>query len=282
VYTQTAHRIANKIRLRRQVFSGTIIIVEGDTDARLYGKFISKETCEIEIAWNKENALQVNEILTSESIEGIIIIADSDFDRLEGLVHKYSNVFLTDYHDLELMLIFSPALDKVLWQYGSENKLRKIPRPRELLINAAFPIGLLRWISSKLQRNLSLDFDGIRFRKFIDKTTLEININRLVQIVVSRSIINDSIANELKPKVKELLQKGLDKSQICVGHDLVEILLIGFRRKLGSTNNLDLVSLDNALRIAYDFNCFSSSSLFSRLMEWQITNGTYKIFSSPN
>jgi ERCC4-type nuclease len=53
----TANRVANRIRLLRSQFSGAFLIVEGDTDKRIYGRFIMAETCRLEVAHSRENAI---------------------------------------------------------------------------------------------------------------------------------------------------------------------------------------------------------------------------------
>ncbi len=259
----------------------TIIIVEGYTDALLYGKFIHEDVCAIEIACNKETALEVNNILKQMGVKGIIVIIDSDFSKIEGTVFENDNVFSTDYHDLETMLIASRALAEVLRQHGSRSKIDKLKVPvLNALLNAAFPIGMLRWISSESQRNLGLKFEGLRFKSFTDKSTLNIDIRRLVVVVISRTDSCGLNARDLEDELRNLLDRDFDRLQSCVGHDLVELLLIGLRKKFGTAKKLNLEVLDKALRIAYDPNCFSSTLLYSSLRMWEQQNSGYTIFSS--
>ena len=49
--------VAAQIRLVRQVHKGSILILEGETDAKAFDRFIDPSSCAVEIAFGKENAL---------------------------------------------------------------------------------------------------------------------------------------------------------------------------------------------------------------------------------
>ena len=50
------------------------------------------------------------------------------FDILEGTVPLSQNLLFTDTHDLETMLLNSPALEKVLSEHGSETKINNFAK----------------------------------------------------------------------------------------------------------------------------------------------------------
>ncbi len=52
----TADDVANEISMSRSVFKGTYLVVEGATDARLYGKFMAEGT-KIIAACSKSNVV---------------------------------------------------------------------------------------------------------------------------------------------------------------------------------------------------------------------------------
>jgi Protein of unknown function (DUF4435) len=51
-------------------------------------------------------------ILEQRGFQGVLAIVDADFDRLVPPTYQSLNLLLTDAHDLETMLIQSPALEK--------------------------------------------------------------------------------------------------------------------------------------------------------------------------
>ena len=59
----TAHVVANTVRMKRSQFKGAIVVVEGAKDKKVYENFINKDGCHIEIAHNKDKAVDTIKIL---------------------------------------------------------------------------------------------------------------------------------------------------------------------------------------------------------------------------
>ena len=142
----------NAIRLRRSAFSGTFLLVEGSSDKVFYQRFIDKQQCKIVVVSGKPSSkyrvIKILEILDGSNFAGVLGIVDADCDRLNNIVHKSPNLLSTDTHDLETTLIKSQALDKVLFEFGSEAKIAKFGRDiRQTLTDAGIAVGYLRWIS---------------------------------------------------------------------------------------------------------------------------------------
>src|SRR6266704_6058847 len=80
--------ITNAIILKRQYPGNeflSFLMVEGDTDKKLYKRFINENRCNITITYTKSIALAVLSILEQIDFPGILVIVDTDFDALEGL-----------------------------------------------------------------------------------------------------------------------------------------------------------------------------------------------------
>ncbi len=182
----TDDREANQIRLRRSSFSGTFLLVEGSSDNVFYQRFIDKIACQIVIMVGKIRVIGVLDILERVSFHGVLGIVDADFDRLKDSVDESVNLLRTDTHDLETMLIDSPALDKVVAEFGSEEKIAKLKLDvRISLVEAGISIGYLRWVSQCDELNLT--FSDLKFSKFIDEKTLQMNELDLIQEVKNKS-----------------------------------------------------------------------------------------------
>jgi hypothetical protein len=84
------------------------------------------------------------------------------------------------------MLIKSPALEKVVAEFGSEEKISHLNQDvREVLLKIAISIGYLRYISQFDKLNLT--FNGITFSKFIDEKNWQFNELKLIQEVKNKS-----------------------------------------------------------------------------------------------
>ena len=70
----TGDRIANKIRQMRSQHQGSFLIVEGDTDARLYKNLVDSTKCHVENGYTKDKAVEALNILEKDTFEGVIAI----------------------------------------------------------------------------------------------------------------------------------------------------------------------------------------------------------------
>ena len=282
----TANDVANGIRMTRTQFRGTFLIVEGQTaDLRIYKRLIDPEQAQVTPAHNKNNALAALEILENTNFLGVVAIVDADFWRLEGVEPTSPNLFITDTHDLETMLLESPSLEKLLDEFGSEQKITNFIAInkmdlRQALLAAARPIGYLRWAS---QRNdLSLKFEGIVFSQFLSRDTLGIDPGELIQEVKNKSRRQNLNENDLRDKIDELTDSKHNSWDICCGHDLVGILSFGLYRVLGSNQRREVEPevLEKFLRAGYESTYFLSTQLYQSLRGWEASNLPFRIFST--
>jgi hypothetical protein len=274
--------IANNVRMHRTQFAGSYLIVEGSKDGRLYANHIDLSACHIVIARNKQNAIGTLEILNEAGFAGVLAIADSDFDNLERKTYSSSDLILTDHHDLECMLFYSPAFGKVLSEFGSEEKVKKFESQcgtdlRAVIVNAGCVLGALRLVS--LRNNLGLDFKGLVFSNFVTAETLAVDLPRLVRAVKNNSKKHLLDVDELREHVEELLRIGHDPLQVCVGHDLVHIFALALRKVIGSNNAIDVRAevLEKILRLSYEQGFFRSTNLHSAICQWERNNPHFKV-----
>jgi hypothetical protein len=281
----TAYDIANDIRMTRSQHSGTFLIVEGEMgDLRVYGRLVDSELCQIIPAYGKENAINALEILEKDDFAGVLAIVDADFWRLEGRKPSSQNLFITDTHDLETMILKSPVLEeKLLAEYGSAQKIENFIRRHgqnfhQVLLDIGRPIGYLRWIS--LRQNLSLEFEGINFGRFINQRTLVLDIPQLVKTVKNKSGRPDLIEGDLQNAIDEVTEPDHDPWDVCVGHDLICILSLGLRNVLGSNNANDVKPelLEKFLRAAYESSYFFATHLYQSLKNWENMHSSFRIF----
>lgn len=273
----TAYDTANNIRMSRTLHSGAFLIVEGDTDMRLYEKFTDNSHCILIPASTKNNAIDALQLLEADVFEGILVIVDTDFWNLDGVDPGNPNIILTDTYDLESMLIFSDALDKVLHDFG---KLDKIPKPiRDKLLESTLPIGFLRWLSYHKIFASNLNFEKLPFHKFVDRNSLIIDIDILIEEVKNNSKHSKIKEVEIKTKIEELMDEEHDPWQVCCGKDMTEILTIGLRHVFGKRNARSMTAeiLDGILRVAYDDSCFCLTQLYNSVKEWERANPTFKV-----
>lgn len=273
------YTVANSIKQARELLSSTFLIVEGDTDSRFYRNFFGENDCQTQVAHNKNNAVKALEILQKESYQGVLAIVDTDFDILEGKNDENPDLFFTDFHDCECVIFSSPALEKVLSEFGSNEKIQSLGNDvRKMLFEIGAFIGYLRWIS--LRDELHLTFEEIDFGKFVKKVDLAFDVTLLVNTVKNKSQRPDLENTILVEKINELAINNHDKSQVSCGKDLIEILSIGFQKVLGTNNSNTVASeiLARDLRLAYEFEFFISTDLYKSIKGWEKQNIPFRVF----
>jgi len=213
----------------------------------------------------------------------VLAIVDADFDWLVEKATASPNLLFTDTHDLETMILQSLAFEKLLVEFGSEDKITTLVEKhnkdiRSLLLDCAMPIGYLRWVS--LRENMALKFEELSFEKFVDKEKLSIDVLKLIRHVQGRSSfsaqgqkqIPDSV---LHNKIKLLSSTSHDPWHVCCGHDLVCVLSLGLRKVIGSTKIIEPDMLEACLRLAYEHSHFCKTQLYISIQQWETTNAPF-------
>jgi hypothetical protein len=281
---------ANAIRMRRSTFSGAFLLIEGNSDRTFYERFTDDKECQIIVTSGKSRAISILETLEGFRFQGVIAIVDADFDRLENFVFTSPNLIQIDTHDLETMLLISPALEKVIREFGirsddesSRQKMIDFSNIiRTKLFDCGIPIGYLRWIS--LQESLDLTFDGIEFAKFINGKTLQVCLENLIKEVKNKSQQYSLKTEDLQRKIENRRNDNHDPWQICCGHDLVKILSLGLRHLASKKNKSEVKpdDLERSLRLAYEGVFFYQTHLYTKICLWESNNSMFRVLHNSS
>jgi 5S rRNA maturation endonuclease (ribonuclease M5) len=276
----TPDRIANSIRLLRGDHEGVFLIVEGHSDKLIYERLVNKQEVRVTIASGKNNAIKALSILEKEdNFRRVVAVIDADFSRIEQQIPDSNNLFLTDEHDLEMMLIKSAAFDKLLKERGSEEKIKAFTEDiRETLLKLGQEIGKLRWLS--LRNKLDLKFEGLNFKNFIDKENLSINIDKLIISIKNNSQKLSLDEQQIKQDLSVISDENHDPWQLCCGHDFIGILAIALCKVLGTWNANDVKTevLERELRLAYELSYFYQTQIYQLMINWQSNHHPDQIF----
>jgi 5S rRNA maturation endonuclease (ribonuclease M5) len=276
----TPDRIANSIRLLRGDHEGVFLIVEGHSDKLIYERLVNKQEVRVTIASGKNNAIKALSILEKEdNFRRVVAVIDADFSRIEQQIPDSNNLFLTDEHDLEMMLIKSAAFDKLLKERGSEEKIKAFTEDiRETLLKLGQEIGKLRWLS--LRNKLDLKFEGLNFKNFIDQKNLSINIDKLIISIKNNSQKLSLDEQQIKQDLSVISDENHDPWQLCCGHDFIGILAIALCKVLGTWNANDVKTevLERELRLAYELSYFYQTQIYQLMINWQSNHHPDQIF----
>lgn len=284
----TPERVANSI-VQDHKYKGTYLIVEGLKDNLLFNKFVANELCQIKIAFGNLNVIEVINELNKRSFKDVVGIIDSDFRVLNSEIPNNENIFLTDEHDIELMIFKSATFETLLLNYCQPEKIapfRKLNKNKELrdiLLNLAAPLGYLKWAHTIF--DLGLIFkpqkpEGVPLpiSDFIPVNTLEFaGYDKMLDVVINYSR-NKSTKVTTKiialKKVEEINQATVELYHLCNGHDVMSILSLGLRKKLSNLNSkaVSADQLENEFIFAYDSQYFAETRLYASIKKWEKQN----------
>ena len=262
--------VINSIRLHLRHPSGANkiwVIVEGETDQKLFSKVINGEHVEIEIAHGGVKSLlkSVSELL--EETDRILGIRDADFLHLEGRKETPENIFLTDFHDSEMMILScDKSCHSVFTEYLREEKEPFILREK-ILKSIAF-IGGIRWInvseSSDVSESLEFNFEGLGFGNFYDGKTLVLNEEKCLKEIMKRS--PDRKKEISKEEVRFKINDISDFLNLCNGHDFQKAFALCV--SANSRKGVNDTEIGKAFRVSYRFEDFQNSYLYRQLKSW--------------
>lgn len=267
----TPQTVANQARMRNpKDKTKTRVFIEGDDDYRIFQNLISADGCILIPSTGKTNALGAVQLLRKEGWKGVIALVDKDFDELSGVDVSGPDSVVTDEHDAELMIIRSPALQKLLVEHDLGNTADDLRRD---LLNAARPVGYLRWIS--IQKNLRLNFDDLTFEEFVDTKTLEVSLDQCLEAVIRNTRGCRVNRGALEAELRAKLGGSHDLWHVCCGHDVVALLAI----HVGLHCNLRVhpPMMARSLRLAFEFSHFKLTRLYAAITEWEQRNAGWRI-----
>ncbi len=258
------------------------VIVEAKANEILFRKLLH-QYCEFFVAqgWTKVTPLVAQAL--SRNMDCVIGIIDADFKRLTNYTSP-PQVFLTDYHDTEMMLAHSEAWSHVLNQYADPKKCHSFEQKNtqsilQYLLELAKPIALLRYLKETkgirlvFKRQKKEVYEYLDYKSFVDATTLQLNETKLLKAVEDKSELPNFFKNDPShlEYLNTLKQQDIDLKEWCNGHDLMNLLSLALEKTIGNRAGSSKVwgeELEKALVIAYRLSDFVTSNLYQTLQQW--------------
>jgi hypothetical protein len=248
-----------------------IILVEGADDARIYRLFFDAQHTFIKEMKGKvfvEKALNdLNTIITN-----IIGIRDADFLHLENTPSPLPNLFLTDTHDLELMLLQADSVfQKLVNEYNINANFRA-----QLLEIVAF-LGYFRWYNEKNDwyneqgEPIGFTFTGLQLNKFYKNNALD-KQNLVEQVIKQSKQVPETDSNQTIYAVAQLQNNTHDLWQVCNGHDCIKVLAAHINQVNFGKKSINDKDLEQSIRFAYHITDFKQSILYKNTQAWASTN----------
>ncbi len=253
-------------------FGINFILVEGDSDIRLFRKFFDIEKCKIENIPGGKNKLEkcVNTLINIYPL--IIGIRDTDFLNLNNVNYIKQNMFLTDKHDIETtMLSDEDVLSALVFEFSDKPVGEHIDLRNEIM-QCIEMIGYLKWLNCI--EKLELKFNKCGFDDLVSFDSLNIDFDEYFLRVISKSP-NARITdiNIIKEKIIHLRASKPDMLQLTNGHDLVKTFANYFKNVSG-VNGVSDENIASILRVSFNTEQLEKTTLYTELENWCNNNNT--------
>ncbi|MBD3352834.1 MAG: DUF4435 domain-containing protein [Candidatus Lokiarchaeota archaeon] len=262
------------------------LIVEGFTDICFFKKFIDEEKCNIEEAKGKKNVIEIVKELKNENNIMIFGIIDADFWHIDNKQCPLDCILVTDFHDIEIMMIDSISFESLMSEFMDKEKIQDSHWLQDdnisyIILKECSKIGYFRYLIHKNSRFDFLDLNKIEFNEITDNNG-KIKMEKLIKHVLKNSddyiLEKSNLVFDLEEtidekyfekRIKELMSNNFEINQICRGHDVTQYLVFLFKNIFGNKNKCmppNREKIESNLRISYNFECFKETSLYNQIL----------------
>jgi len=247
---------------REKVF----ILLEGKTDIKLFRNIFSCKHTDTTALNGKKKLIEALSTLEAEGYSQLIAIKDADFDHLDE-VNYPTNLFITDYHDMEIEMIESNALYSIINEFAEVDSACYsyfLDNLKNEIYALAIEIGYIRWYSSR--EGGLFNFKKINFNSLIkyNNCQVSLDVDALIEVLYLQTENDNANIREDTTLLKEMSH---DKLQICNGHDLTTLIANYF-----TAGNINQKKVEEALRLSYTVEYFQNTNLYANLQNWANTN----------
>jgi hypothetical protein len=232
------------------------VLVEGPSDTKIYRNFFDQNMTQLFVCIGKGNLQKYLQKLLLKTKQ-VIGIRDADFLNLENAKPAISHLFFTDYHDLEMTILYFEEVRRALFsEYGDLNRMDS--EWKTVIKDASFA-GYIRWFNEKNACQIMFDDlfykagrGGDREQLLLDQLNKQ-SLNKKREI--TRELIGDFITE----------YKTNDVFNLCNGHDVSDLLVMTFK--------INKKQFETALRLSFYQEQFIKTALYRELLAWQSDYG---------
>lgn len=242
------------------------IFVEGNTDIRLFRKLLNHKNCNVEYLPGGKVKLEegINRLINMHPF--VVAIRDADFIHLKNEDYDKPNIFLTDFHDLEMTILSEKNIVTALYSEFTSLENEQQQNHFTNLLELLKPISCLKFLNEK--NKIELKFKKLGLQAYIDIETNDIKIDDLISVLLQRSPDKKiSDINVLKSQLQELINKDFELLQLTNGHDFVATLGEYFN-KINAGKDIAHEHLASIVRISYNLFHFQKTTLYTNLKQW--------------
>ncbi len=279
----SADDVFSELGLLRTSFSGALVLLEGSSDCSVIDGFIASDKCRSIPAHSKKNVIDIIVLARRNGVSGVLGIVDADFDRLNNRAVVDQDICVTDYHDLELGILLSGVMNRLIAQYCDAGLLtaflNRVAKASliDAVLECASSVGVLRWVSSI--RGLNLNFQQLDFTVFMDRASLAVLQSDLIRVVVGNTRNCTATPSALATEMAKLFSRRPDLRQVSCGHDVSDVMSIALRHVVGKCVPAiaEARNIERMCRMAYAASDFAAGSVYLGIKAWETRNAPYTV-----
>ncbi|MDR2643921.1 MAG: DUF4435 domain-containing protein [Planctomycetaceae bacterium] len=249
------------------------IYVEGRDDKKLFGTIFHKDKTELTATNGITSVTLIVNSLLQYSCNNVVGIIDADFIRLDNIRNQNPNpnIFLTDNHDAEMMLIQNETVfRKITWTYLEDidtNIHFDYIDFRKKILESLVWFSLIRLYNHI--HDLALIVENFPIHECIDFQKNDISF--VVQKRKCITLVNQKSENK-KQAVKEedIDQMNFTTSDywnLCNGHDFLKVWAKSLQ--ILTRQNINDKKLHHDLCLVFNPDIFKETQLYAQLKEWE-------------
>lgn len=245
------------------------VLLEGKSDIRLFRKLFNLSNCKVETIPGGKYKLEECVGKLVKNFPLIIGIRDADFIHLGVKPYEKENVFLTDFHDMEMMLVSEDEVFSALTFEFTDLPKDKHSDMRNNIIVSIEQISYLKWLNE--EENLEYKFEA-GFQDLLSFVNFKIDFKQYFSRVLSKSP-NAKITDKtiIINKMKVLEDSNPNPLHLCNGHDFMKAFS-QYIKQDESVKNVNDEHVASSCRMTYNFNHYSRTRLHHNTKMWADNN----------
>lgn len=246
-----------------------LCVVEGEDDVTCYSKLSNVSIAKFYAAGGCLVIEYIMQKLNKRYANRILAIRDADFGRLNGQAPSNDNIFWTDYHDIELMLLDKGNAYNICQRYcigkWSTNVFCEIQEELK-------SVSYVRWFSQKMhdeKGQVGICFDSTPICPDIYTATQPIELDAYWSHLMAKQ------EHEISFGVADVRffisqNSSVDLLQLTNGHEVVSALWC--KIKVHYTTNLSKKEFKREIQSGYSINTFKRTQLYQSITAWLTNN----------
>lgn len=269
--TVTSSLTPNSVVTRIEMIMGhtsfrekVMIVVEGADDKKVYGRFFDKDHVIVYPFGGCDNFELLLTSLNPQFGHQLAVIKDADFEHIMGYDYTFPNLFRTDVHDAEAMMMTDAFYEVLSAEFldGDDYLLSEMMKVHEELLP-------LSWLKLTCRvKNRKIDFASFSVHKYYQGNNT-VDIAKCAEVLsVKPENIAEGVPTQAEVNDVMTTYGGVSSMQLNNGHDLCYGFAYKYKALKGSRKEISIDSLMKVLRTSFTMTQFSQTQLYSNIKDW--------------